>query len=134
MIIKIEYPPNIVEIRKAFTLPKNVVFTYGEFTYNPDSVIISPDLAVHEETHVKQQQGNETVAKLWWQKYLSVPEFRLSQEVEAYRNQYQYICGKVKDRNARERNLTVLAGFLSSEMYGNLIGMIEAKAKIRNFK
>ncbi len=118
MEIRIEKPPVWEEANKAFKLQKGVVFTYGNIIYNPDNIEISGDLMVHERTHARQQEYNETVAKVWWDRYLIDPAFRLEQEVAAYAAQYRYICAIVKDRNTRDRNLRALATFLSSPLYG----------------
>lgn len=75
----------------------------------------------HEMTHVKQQKSSQIYAIWWWIKYLTIKEFRLSQEIEAYRNQYKSYCLSIKDRNLRLNYLMNLAMFLSSPMYGNMI-------------
>lgn len=124
-------PPIWEEANKAFQLREGVVFTYGDTLYNPEAIQIPRDLMIHEETHAKQQEYNETVAKIWWMKYIEDPEFRLSQELEAYRAQYKYICSIIKDRNARDRNLRTIAKILASPMYGSIISESEALKKLR---
>lgn len=126
-----EKPPIWDECNKAFKLVHGTVFTYGNTLYNPDGIEIPQDLLVHEQKHAQQQQWNETVAKLWWLKYLEDPQFRLEQEVAAYAAQYRYICSVVSDRNARDKNLRILAGMLASPIYGNLIHQLMAANAIK---
>jgi len=84
-----EIPAIYYKCRQKFGVVwhQGIIITYGDTVYC--KVDISPDLKVHEETHIRQQavMGKD----LWWEKYLSDKKFRLSQEVEAYRNQMVYI-------------------------------------------
>lgn len=81
---------------------------------------MTEDLIVHEETHRDQQMSYLTPGE-WWEKYLEDPEFRLSQEVEAYRNQYREFIKKCHDRNKIFLFVHRIAGDLSSSLYGNMI-------------
>ena len=129
-------PPNIEEIRVKFTLSDRVVFTYGSVLWNPGGGLIPDDLMIHEETHEKQQ-GDDPAG--WWQRYLSDKHFRLEQELEAYRNQYQYFketkCVKPTG-NVRQRRLNSflhrIARDLSSQIYGEMISLEEAEALIQS--
>lgn len=118
MQVLIEKPPIYDECAKHFKLIKGVVFTYGNTLYNPDNVHIPDDLMIHEQVHARQQEWNDTVAKLWWIKYLEDPQFRLEQEVSAYAAQYRYICAHTKDRNKRDQYLRFMARMLASPLYG----------------
>lgn len=120
----IGFPPNIEKIRKAFDIEdKPVVFTYGDILYNPLGGHVSKDLEVHELTHTKQQGSSP---EDWWDRYINDKQFRLDQEIEAYRNQYEYYCRKNKSLNAQFRFLRTLSHYLSSEVYGNLVTRSEA--------
>lgn len=124
-----DYPPNIGEIKKAFDLTgKRPIFTYGNTIYNPHNCSLETHLHVHEEVHMKQQKemGMFLGVRRWWTKYLNDPEFRLSQEIEAYRAQYQYVKKVVKDRNKVAKFLSLIASDLASPMYGNLLNTQEA--------
>ena len=117
-------PPNWEKINKTFDLKgRKVVFTYGDTLYNPHGGDIPPHLMVHEETH-RIQQGAEV--KEWWEQYLHDDVFRLGEELEAYQAQYRHLKKTVKDRNALARFLFVIAGDLSSPIYGSLITHREA--------
>lgn len=130
MIIKIEYPPNIEQIRKVFEIPYEACFTYGDVLYNPNGGEVDTALMKHEETHARQQK--EIGVDKWWKLYLAYRDFRASQEVEAYQNQYKEQKKHTKDRNELNRYLTRLAKDLSSEMYGKVMTTTEARQVIRS--
>ena len=131
MKIKIEHPPNYLEIIKHFDVAKNknVVFTYGDTLYNPNCGIIQSHLIAHEKTH-SRQQGDKPGK--WWNEYFVDKEFRLEQEVEAYQNQYKFYCRTNKDRNLRFALLNKIARDLSSPLYKNIITYNEAMKQIKN--
>lgn len=84
-----EKPPVYERCAKQFnvTWDMGIIMTYGDTVYC--KVPLSEDLKIHEATHVKQQlaMGKE----LWWERYFADSTFRLSQEVEAYKNQLNFI-------------------------------------------
>lgn len=88
MKISSDYPPNIDRIRQFLSPPENAVFAYGDIIYSPKEPILYPDLIEHEQVHERQQNG---FPEQWWERYLQDKDFRLNQEVEAYRTQYQYL-------------------------------------------
>src|SRR5258708_20624657 len=123
------YPPNIKDILRVFNLDGlYVVFTYGDTLYNPSGSDIPTHLMKHEETHMRQQAIMGI--KEWWDMYLSNQMFRLSQEVEAYHNQFQYYCRNKKDHYKQAVFLDDLASDLSSAMYGNIVSREEARTLI----
>ena len=85
------FPPNIKQIDEVLHTKSKptVVYTYGDTVYIPNGEALSDDLEVHEAVHIKQQA--EMGAEEWWKKFLEDPEFRLSQELEAYQAQWEYI-------------------------------------------
>ena len=130
-----ERPPKWVwdECRKSFKIDEeNIVFSFGNIIYNPRCIDIPDHLMVHEEVHGVQQNHNDADAAVWWKRYLEDPKFRIEQEVEAYAAQYRFICEKVKDKNARYRNLHMLAQDLSGPIYGEAIAYTDAMRRIRN--
>lgn len=130
-----EYPPMWTEINEKFDLTgKKPIFAYGDCVYNPFEDTLPLDLVAHEEVHLKQQNNNRDVAKLWWDRYLGDKEFMLSQELEAYNTQYKFMCKQTKDRNKQFKYLYMCAEQLSSKMYGNPITLQDALLKIKNFK
>ena len=78
----------------------------------------------HEAVHLKQQRdfGREA----WWKKYIEDVDFRLSQEVEAYRTEVNFLQATVKDREKRNKAILHLARDLGSSMYGNIVSPTEA--------
>jgi len=120
-------PPNYKEIQKHFPKARfedGVLFTYGDTCYCKK---ITPDLIVHEETHAKQQIDPEK----WWSRYFVDKEFRLEQELEAYKNQLNYLKKQTKDRNVITRITYSIAKDLTSEVYGGMITHSEALKKLK---
>ena len=125
-----EQPPFLLQIVAAGMTPEpTTIYPYGSIIYNPSGLAIPPDILVHELKHIAQQGENP---KDWWQRYLRDKDFRLSQELEANREQYKFICKIFKDRNARARALLKIANNLSGAVYGNLISSREAMELIKN--
>lgn len=130
-----EKPPNWDEINKLFKLPEGdpVYFSYGDCCYNPEAYPMSAELIRHEETHLEQQGHDRTAAKIWWQRFLIDPEWRVEQEAEAYGAQYAFYCTRVKDREKRFHYLHGVARQLASPMYGSVIKHAEAMKKIKGY-
>jgi hypothetical protein len=122
--------PMLEKVMKKFNLKNidldKIIFTYGDTIYFDKD--LSYGLIAHEITHVFQQinMGSE----IWWGKYLKSKKFRLSQEVEAYQNQYKAYVRK----NIGEFELERLATDLSGVMYGSVIGLDKAKKLIMEGK
>ena len=127
------YPPNIREIQKVFHIEgrKGIVFTHGQVIYNPDMGHLDDPLMFHEATHSLQQ--DELGVDAWWKKYLEDKDFRLSQELQAYHQQYKKYCKTQKDRNKIAQYLHRLAVDCSGEIYGNMITYTEALKQIKNY-
>lgn len=130
-----EYPPNIDEIRKHFSINPSVIFTYGDTIYSPNGRKLSVDLISHEEVHEKQQ-GDDPAG--WWRKYIDDVDFRIQQEAEAYGMQLRVYTelNCIKGSRFREarffRFLNQLSINLSSPIYGNILSKEEAKQLILN--
>ena len=126
-----EMPPQALLDRihgAGMTPSATTVYTYGDILYVPSGRPVPDDLMVHEETHV-EQQGSTPDA--WWDRYLIDPYFRLQQELEAYANQYAYLCTIHRDRNQRSRILTDLARILSGPVYGEMVSSSDAYGMIK---
>lgn len=129
MLVSTDFPPNHKQLIDKFgDIPCNVVFTYGNTIYNPGKGNIDKFLYYHEKVHFYQQGENP---EEWWGRYLIDPQFRLNQELEAYRAQYKYYCEEVKDRNWRVKYLYGLAKNLCGSSYGNIITHSEAMRAIK---
>lgn len=132
MKIVIEQPPNIADIRKMFTLQKGTCFTYGDTLYNPDNGPVDKAFIKHEETHTRQQTIPGMTPEKWWKLYLRSEEFRLSQEVEAYQNQYKEQKKHIKNKNQLDMYLRALARDLSGPMYGSIVPFMMALETIKS--
>jgi len=108
-----------------------MVMVYGKTMHKGFKYPIDPDLLVHEEVHVKQHTEYEGGPAAWWERYLQDPEFRINQEVEAYRRQYEWLKENEPDRNKRFKILVLCAKNLSGPMYGEAISMQNAMNAIR---
>lgn len=122
-----ENPPNYDKIAKKFDLHESVVFTYGDTVYVPGGGDIPDHLMVHEQTHEKQQGDNP---EAWWDRYLEDDEFRLNQEVEAYRNQLRFVRKKITKKQKSDF-LNRIAKDLSGKIYGNIVDYKTARELIR---
>ena len=109
--------PLLDKVVKHFKLKniENIIFTYGDTIYTDNK--LSYDLITHETTHIMQQRNYEDV---WWVLYLAGKKFRLNQEEEAYKRQYQ-----VAIKNG-DYILDKIANDLSGKMYGEIISYNEA--------
>jgi hypothetical protein len=117
--------PLLNEVIKKFELNaddlNNLIFTYGDTFFSKNE--LSYGLIAHEITHTFQQM--KTSPEEWWKKYLKDEKFRLSQEVEAYRQQYKVY--KMNNDVMPEVMLEKMAQDLSGKIYGNLLSFDEAK-------
>lgn len=104
---------------------KGAVFTVGHTIYAMHD--ISDDLYVHEATHSKQQEkiGSEK----WWKLYFTDDKFRLEQEVEAYKNQWNWAV-KNSPREYRRLLKSHIIRNMSSRLYGNIVNEEEAEQLI----
>ncbi len=131
MTVIFKYPPNYAEICKALPgvkLNQGVVFTYGEDVYVPNGKPLVDHVSVHEAIHIVQQRqrGRDS----WWEWYLMDPKFRLREEVEAYRNQWEFLKNNYS-RSDRRKILKKLAHSLCGPIYGNAVNYDEAKELIQ---
>ena len=126
MIISHEKPPIFEDCVKAFgiTWDEGIAFTYGDTVFCKNN--LTTDLLVHESVHVKQQASYFGGSEYWWKKYIEDKDFRLSQEVEAYKSQLEWYKRNIKDRNTLFKAYNSIWNILSGPMYGNMITASEA--------
>ena len=117
--------PNLQTLKNKFGVGDDVIIAYGNKIFVKGKVL-SADLLVHELVHCERQKFTESGAERWWEFYLKDSDFRLKEEVNAYRNQYLYCCKVFKDRNKRAKVLWAMANELSSARYGNIISHSQA--------
>lgn len=130
MKLSTERPPNYHLFQQFFPgfEKHQPIFCYGDTIYNPFDREVTPDLVAHEAIHSKQQGNNP---EFWYSRYFREPRFRLEQEVEAYKTQYQIVKKHSKDRELNSWFLHQLSLDLASPLYGNLVTQQEAWRLIR---
>jgi hypothetical protein len=137
MRVLVERPPNYDRLLEHFPGAARAFFAWGDIIYNPHSIALTPALLAHERVHGMRQnmvkpQGELSGIEVWWEGYIQFPEFRLEEEVEAHIVEYKVLCQGFPNRAARRRNLVQLAARLSGPLYGRLISLKDAKARILN--
>lgn len=128
MKIVVAYPPMYNQIAAKFEVGPRTIFAWHDRIYNPGGGRITNDLIAHEEVHMVQQNG---MPATWWRRYLDEAGFRLSQEIEAYGRQYQYICSRNPNRNFQFQVLQALSLHLAGPMYGRMTSLDEAMKSIK---
>jgi len=97
--------------------------TFGRTIWTPGS--ISNDLLCHETVHTLQQK-NFFFAIIWWIRYIIDSKFRYSQELPAYKAQYEYLKKHVfKDRNQIARLRHSVASMMSGPHYNHMVAYDE---------
>lgn len=130
--IKNEKPPIWEEAHKHFKIDDGKTFyTYGRCIYNPAGLKLPDHIVAHEKVHMAQQEAIGG-PDIWWEKYFADPEFRMHEELEAYREQYRFYKNIHQNRRKREIFLEEIAKHLSSGMYGLGIEQGEAEDMISN--
>ena len=119
--------PYLVEYKKKFSVDDQTVFPYKGDIYLNYS--LPPDIYVHEVAHLEQQ--NKIGADKWERQYLDNPQFRLEQELQAYRVQLRIVNKYTKDKNKRNEARVKCAQALSSSLYGNLLNFNEAFNRLK---
>lgn len=135
--IRIEagWPPNIKSIRAVLPVSERNIFAYGDVIYNPGGGELPAWLVAHEKVHFAQQRKlnrwyRRNGAEVWWRRFLRDTQFRLEQEVEAHRVEYEQFKQHYADRNIRSQQLNEMAKRLAGPMYGSLLSLKHAKALI----
>ncbi len=84
---------------------------------------------IHEEVHLKRQAeiGNE----IWWKSFIESDQFRLEEEVLAYRAEVSFLKKNIKNREVIFHMTRELALALSSDIYGNIISPQDALKMLR---
>ncbi len=121
MSVVLAYPPNYAAIQKAFDLSagRKPMFAWGNLIYNPESGGLDDHVVAHEAVHCRQQLSHTGGIEGWWAQYIADPEFRLRQEIEAYKAQALSARAGIKDRNESFRYVRQLSLDLSSPLYGD---------------
>ncbi len=127
----IEPPPIYEEAIKVFgesvKMEKGTVFTYGD-TCHTGSGSLPNWLEPHEMVHVKQQ-GSDPAG--WWKRFFADKQFRMEQELEAYRTQWLWVKKNIASPAERMTFLRKFAYDLSSARYGSICTFWKALEAIR---
>lgn len=107
-----------------------IIFPFDGVVYS--ILPITEDLIVHEQVHIEQQNKHHNGSAGWCKHYVRDKDFMLSQEVEAYSEQYKFFVKTVKDRNQLNSRLRQIAGLLSGKIYGNVVSFEEALLLVKD--
>lgn len=125
-------PPVWHEIEKRFPVKwEDQVIV----TYYPNVHCVTGEISifkqVHESIHLGQQK--KMGVQQWWTRYFDDTQFRLDQEVEAYRAEARYLRDNpnLTVRDQRRSYLRQIVEQLSSSMYGNLVTKAQAEELIK---
>ena len=112
----------ILAIKFPMIIEDEQMMVWGKTIYTKHK--LPEHLLEHEKVHIKQQR-NKFIGLIWWIRYTFSVKFRLSQEIEAFKKQYEILSTK--------ESLYNIAKILSSGMYGNIISFKEALNKIKHY-
>lgn len=107
-----------------------IIITYGDTVHCRYK--ISNAKVAHEKTHIKQQAAYGVEA--WWDRYIEDPAFRLSQEIEAYRNELNWIASHIHDLRLKRTLTDDILRDLSGYIYGNLVTVDQARKLLSDNK
>lgn len=127
--ISTDLPPNWDRIQKEFphSNKEETVVAYGGTIYS--KYPMSDHLIAHEKVHLEQQEGKP---EAWWELYFTDKDFRLQQELEAYKKQIQFFKTQTGAKNNDLFKFKVkIAKDISSPLYGNMISFNEALQKFK---
>lgn len=119
-------PPHYLILKILFGFDWNLnIAAFGDTIHAKHPL---PDhLEVHESIHLHQQKYSKIYAIWWWIKYIVSKKFRLSQELEAYRNEWHFIQYESSySMNQKLDRLEHIVFNLSSKLYGNIVSHDEA--------
>ena len=108
-------PPNYARLLKAFPhirFRRGMLFAFGERLYNPDQVMLTPELWEHEYTHQRQQAQLGT-SDAWWNLYIEDVDFRFAMEHEAHMREIAALRERLKGKKLRRAVAEVYARMLS---------------------
>lgn len=116
--IKHVLPPNFKAIVSRFPGARNpnVIFSYAPYIYKLDRRPLPQELLDHETVHIERQIA--IGVEVWWEKYLSDPQFVFDEELLAHRAEYQSLCRV--SRQVGRRALKQVAQKLAAELYGRM--------------
>lgn len=134
MQIKKEKPKIYDTLHEKFGIDweDGFAIAYGDTVYSKND--LRPDLKVHEQVHLDQQNVPGMSPELWWKRYIDEDSFRLGQETEAYQAQVEFFRKNTQlmSRNSRRAWISRLAEELSGSTYGFIIDYKKALELIKS--
>lgn len=129
-VIKFKRPPNFEKILSVFPMAANsgTIFAYLDI-YVPSGHDLPASLIAHEAVHCQRQA--EMGVDLWWDKYLTDPEFRYHEELLAHRAEWKHLSEN-GSRQVRRQALKETAKRLASPLYNKMVTLDQAKRDIQN--
>jgi hypothetical protein len=113
--------PFYTEYERNFPITADTIFVFKDTIFADNE--IPYDVFYHELKHLEQQ--NRIGPKKWIKKYIKDKDFRLEQEIEAYRHQLKTVK-KTGDRQEYANILVECAKNISSPLYNNIISYRKA--------
>jgi len=98
---------------------QRVIFAYAPNIYTMGDTNLPPDLMAHESVHIERQQV--IGVKVWWDKYLTDPQFRYDEELLAHVAEYKQLCSMLAVAAKREKALKHVTNKLASGLYNNMV-------------
>ncbi len=128
MVVLNAHPPNFKKIRNVFEGAgrKGVIFSYGSRIYAPYGVQVPGALIRHEGVHGDRQLAMGIEA--WWDRYLVDEQFRFDEELLAHRAEYEWF--RLYKPKKSEAMLTAISKRLSSDLYGSMVSVSEARTML----
>ena len=125
MNFSLQIPPIYTRLHARFGVEWNdgIAITYGDTVYSKNPIPV--DVAEHEKVHVWQQ--SQIGVEEWWDRYINDPDFRLNQEVQAYKEQIRALNVLIKDRNQLYLAKRKLYRDLAGPMYDYMVSADYAK-------
>jgi len=100
---------------------ESMYLAFGDTIYIPEGKELPRDTQAHEMVHLYQQGLSKKTALIWWVKYVFSKKFRYRQEIEAYREQFDFAKRNSKMSYKKlyaYRNWIV--DMITGKMYGNM--------------
>lgn len=116
MIKPLKKFPFLDNFKKIFPITERTVFAWKGVIYT--NYDLPPDILIHEQKHLERQ----TFPYEWIENYFKYPEFRLQEELIAYKAQIDYWTNREAQNHCRIEAATNL----SSPLYGGLISYEDA--------
>lgn len=124
MEIKNTIPPIYYKLQDKFGVKWNdIIIAYAPDIYAPKS--FPKQKEVHEAIHIMRQQ--EIGVDIWWGMYLENKDFRLAEELIAYKAEIEWIKQKVATRTERRLLMKHIYKSLASSVYD--LGITEDYAR-----